>query len=171
MEEYREYLKGQAKRRLRWPERVDLDPSELAQETLTRAHSRRHQFRGTDGPSLRAWLRRVLWRLIADRLRRTRLPLVSGNSSRAHLDTIPAGRSTPSQQAIRAETSRRLKDALGRLPPDQATALQLHYLEGHSVLETAQRMGRTRPAVAGLIRRGLAGLRGDLRDEGEETTS
>ena len=75
---------------------------------------------------------------------------------------------SPSDQIAVAEQLNHLADALDKLPPDQQEAVTLHYLRGLSLEATAAQMrGRTVPAVAGLVRRGLHQLRLLLGERGE----
>jgi RNA polymerase sigma-70 factor (ECF subfamily) len=66
---------------------------------------------------------------------------------------------------MRQERLLELAEALGRLPEDQRTALELRYLQGLSVGEVCRRMGRGMPSVANLLYQGLKGLRERLSDE------
>ena len=52
--------------------------------------------------------------------------------------------------------------ALGRLPEAQRDAIILQYWSGCTLLEIAEELGRSREAVAGLIKRGLRQLRIEL---------
>ena len=56
---------------------------------------------------------------------------------------------------------------MARLPEDQRRVVELHHLKGLPVAETAQRVGRTRAAVVGLLFRGLKKLRELLLNPGE----
>ena len=59
----------------------------------------------------------------------------------------------------------RLTEALAALPEDQYQAINLHFLQGLPLAEVAHRMGgRSRPSIAGLVRRGLDVLRERLGD-------
>lgn len=78
------------------------------------------------------------------------------------LDSLPADLSSPSRIATRAEEVLRLMTALDGLPCDWRTAVEYRYLLGLGIGEVAARMGRSRAAAAGLLRRGLVELRARL---------
>jgi RNA polymerase sigma-70 factor, ECF subfamily len=61
---------------------------------------------------------------------------------------------------MRHEQMLELAAALAELPDDQRTAVELHHLEGFSLIEVGEQMQRSKEAVAGLIFRGLKRLRG-----------
>ncbi len=54
--------------------------------------------------------------------------------------------------------------ALAELPEAQREAIVWHYFHGRSLAEVGERIGRSGPAVAGLVHRGLKTLRATLRD-------
>ena len=70
---------------------------------------------------------------------------------------------SPSQNAIRKEQGLRLAEALAQLPELQREALVLKHCEGWSLADIGQHLGRSRAAVASLLRRGLQQLREHLR--------
>jgi RNA polymerase sigma-70 factor (ECF subfamily) len=80
---------------------------------------------------------------------------------------LAADQTSPSQRAVRCEDLLRLARALAMLPEDQRLVVELHHLKGLPVLEVSEKMGRSRPAVVGLLFRGLKKLRELLRDSGE----
>jgi RNA polymerase sigma-70 factor (ECF subfamily) len=65
---------------------------------------------------------------------------------------------------MRKERGIRLAAALAELPEAQREALTMNHLEGHPLEEVASQLGRSRDAVAGLIKRGLRQLRDRLRE-------
>ena len=65
----------------------------------------------------------------------------------------------------RQEQALRLSAALGRLPDAQREALVLRHLRGWSLAQIAGQLGRSRAAVAGLLKRGLQQLRRELPDK------
>jgi RNA polymerase sigma-70 factor (ECF subfamily) len=76
----------------------------------------------------------------------------------------PTPEPTPSRQAVRAEDVMALAGALARLPTAQQDVIRMRYLEDLGVDQIVTRTGKTRPAVAGLLRRGIEGLRQQLRE-------
>ncbi len=60
---------------------------------------------------------------------------------------------------IRAEKALRLASLLENLPPDQRRAICLKYMDGMSLMEIAERMGRSKEAIGGLLKRGMKSLR------------
>src|SRR5262245_47234529 len=70
LDQYREYLRLLARLQIDPRLRGKIEPSDIVQETLLRAHERRSQFRGTTDPELAAWLRQILANELAEALRR-----------------------------------------------------------------------------------------------------
>ena len=117
-----------------------------------------------------AWLRRILANTLTDALRQfstdardldreRSLEAVLTDSS-ARLEAWLAGeQSTPSQQVMRNEQLQRLASALAQLPDEQRMAVELKHLQGLTVAVVAERMGRSRASVVGLLFRGLKKLR------------
>ena len=60
---------------------------------------------------------------------------------------------------MREEDVFRLAQALATLPENQRRAVELHHLKGWSLNEIAAELGSSKPAVAGLLHRGLMKLR------------
>jgi RNA polymerase sigma-70 factor (subfamily 1) len=174
LERYRAYLDLLARAQLPAPLRGRLGPPDIVQQTLLQAHRKRDQFRGHGEAEFRAWLRAILARLIADEARRggpgpagrpRSLERALEASARRLERRLAADDSSPSRRLIRQERLLELAEAMGRLPEDQRTALELRYLQGLSMAEVRQRMGRDTSSVANLLYRGLKGLRERLGDE------
>src|SRR4051794_38471981 len=70
LESFREYLRILARLQLDPMVRGQIDPSDIVQQALLKAHERRDQFRGTTNAERAAWLRVILGNQIADALRR-----------------------------------------------------------------------------------------------------
>jgi RNA polymerase sigma-70 factor (ECF subfamily) len=178
LEEYRDYLRLLARAQLGPRLQAKLDASDVAQQAILQAHQARGQFRGTTEAERLAWLRAILANVLAAAARRFEArgrDVGRERSLEADLDLsssrleclFAADQTSPSQRAVRGEELLRLAAALTRLPDDQRQVVELHHLKGLPVAEVAAQMGRTRPAVVGLLFRGLKTLRRLLRDGGE----
>jgi RNA polymerase sigma-70 factor (ECF subfamily) len=147
-----------------------LDPSDVVQQTLLKAHEKIDQFRGRTDAELTAWLRQILANNLTEAVRRFGADsrnVARERSLESRLDEssarlencLQADQSSPSQQVMRNEQLLGLACALAELPADQRRAVELHHLKGLSVAEVGQYMDRSRAAVVGLLFRGLKKLR------------
>jgi len=178
LEDYRDYLRLLARVQLSQWLRTKLDASDIVQQAILHAHAGRAQFRGRTEAEWLSWLRTILAnalaaaaRRFASRAREVRLECsleaeLELSSSRLEC-LLAADQTSPSEQAIRCEELLRLARALARLPEDHRLVVELHHLKGLPVAEVARQMGRTRPAVVGLLYRGLKQLREMLREQRE----
>ena len=175
LERYREYLHLLARLQVEPRLQSKLDASDLVQQTLLRAHERINQFRGQTELELAGWLRVILAHTVANELSKfgqakrdvklERSIEAEVEQSSARLEAwLAADQSSPSARAIRHEQLLHLADALAQLPPEQRSAVELHHLLGCPIADIARDWNRTRPAIAGLIRRGLQALRQLLKD-------
>jgi RNA polymerase sigma-70 factor (ECF subfamily) len=174
LEHYRHYLHLLARMQMDPRLRSQWDSSDVVQETLLKAHEKRDQFRGSNDADLGAWLRRILANTLADALRKfgrqqgdkkTSLEAALESSSARLEQWLEATGPSPGSQAGGQEQLVRLAGALARLPEDQRTVVELRHLQGFSVPEISDFTGRTAASVAGLLRRGLQTLRGQLDEE------
>jgi RNA polymerase sigma-70 factor (ECF subfamily) len=179
LERCRDYLRLLARLQLDPRLRGKLDPSDVVQQTLLSAYEKRDQFRGESEAEFLAWLRKILANHLASTMRRFGTGLRNVRRERsleegleesaARLESwLAADQSSPSQQAMRHELHLRLAGALAQLPEDQRLAIQLHHLQGCTVLEVAQQMHRSKMAIVGLLYRGLKKLRCLLEESGTE---
>src|SRR5262245_42422285 len=179
LECYRDYLRVLARLQLDPRLQGKLDPSDLVQQTLLRAHEKRAQFRGSTEAEFTAWLRQILARAMAEAARRfsagardvglERSLEASLDESSARVEAwLAAGHTSPSQRADRNEQLLALARALEQVPDDQRRAVELHHLQGLPVAEVARRMGRGNRAVAGLLLRGMRRLRQTLGEVSDE---
>ncbi|MBA3313498.1 MAG: sigma-70 family RNA polymerase sigma factor [Planctomycetota bacterium] len=173
---YREYLRFLAEVQLRGPLRAKLDPSDLVQQTMLQAHAAADQCQAENSAAKAGWLRQILNRnllhaardLHRDKrdIRKERSLEAAIHESSCRIDAFLAGNdSSPSVRADRNEQVARLALALQELPDAQREAIIRHYFHGQSLAEVGEKIGRSGPAVAGLVHRGLKALRGVLRDE------
>jgi RNA polymerase sigma-70 factor (ECF subfamily) len=179
LERYREYLWTLARLQIDDRLRGKLDPSGVVQQTLLEAHQAGDKLRGLSDAQVAAWLRRALANNLADEVRRLRarardfgrersLQRAVDESSAWLGALLAAEQGSPSHEAVRQEDLLRLADALARLPADQRAAVELHHLEGRTLADTAEALGRTRSAAASLVFRGLKNLRRTLEGEAGE---
>jgi RNA polymerase sigma-70 factor (ECF subfamily) len=167
---FRSYLRLLAAMQLGQNLRSKLDPSDIVQQTLLQAHRALGDFRGTTDAEMAAWLRQILVHNLAHALRdfgrdkrdihRERSLQAAVDASSARIEAgLPSDQSSPSQQAQRKERFLELCNALEQLPAAQREAVQLHYWQGCTLAEIAERLDRTPAAVAGLLKRGMRKLR------------
>ena len=167
LERFRDYLRLLARLQLDDRLQAKLDPSDVVQQTLVKAHQALEQFRGQTDAELAAWLRRILANTMTDAARKYQNEvkregslLETLNESSAKLEAwLQAEDDSPSEHAVRNEQLLQLAAALGELPDDQRRAVELRYLKDVAVPDIAAQLGKTEPAVAGLLRRGLQRLR------------
>ena len=140
------------------------DAEEVAQDALVRA------FRAMDGYPheriaalrLRPWLASIAINLARNRRRRIddrRPPSQLEPLLEAGFDVPVAPRGRPDVAADRRETQRELADALLRLTPAVRDAIVLRHVDGLSVAETAEALGRPEGTVKAQVHRGLRELR------------
>ena len=176
LERYSSYLRLLARLQLDPRLHAKLEASDIAQQALLQAHAHRQQFRGRTEEEWVGWLRQILANVMgaaarrfateARDLKRERSLEAGLEESAARLESwLAADQSSPSDRAVRQEQSLRLAEALAQLPEDQRQVVELHHLKGLPLAEIADQRGRTRPAVMGLLFRGLKKLRELLREQ------
>ena len=127
---------------------------------MLEAHAKREQF-ADNSDALLAWLRQSLAHNLIDHLRALRrdkrdvareqaLAANIEHSSQPLVNLLAGEQSSPSQHAARNEELLRLSQALAELPDPQRDAVTLHHLQGCSLREVAEILGRSEPAVRGL---------------------
>ncbi len=140
------------------------------------AHQGLGQFRGQTEAEWLAWLRVILANTLAaagrrftaearDANRERSLELEFDQSSLRMEGLLAADQSSPSERAVRADELLRLARAMNCLPADQRQVVELHHLKGLPVAEVAELIEKSRPAVVGLLYRGLKKLRELLQDQ------
>ncbi|MGQ9576526.1 MAG: sigma-70 family RNA polymerase sigma factor [Thermoguttaceae bacterium] len=176
LERFRSWLWLQAEARLDRRLRSKLDACDIVQETLLDAYQAWSQFRGTSQRQLAAWLRQILARNLLHTARdsgRAKRNLARERPLEAEFEpfsrgpraVLAADQPTPSQLAMRREECRRAAEAVQTLPNRQREAVLLYYWDHCSLAEVATHLGRSVPAVAGLLYRALARLRRRLAEK------
>ena len=127
---------------------------DLMSETFFRALRSMSSFRW-QGKDFGAWLMTIARNLTTDHYKsgRTRLELTTEDMT-AH-DAVTEG---PEDEVLASITNDALLEALGELPSEQQECLIMRFLQGLSIAETAQILGRSDGAVKQLQLRGVRNL-------------
>jgi RNA polymerase sigma-70 factor, ECF subfamily len=115
--------------------------------------------------SVRSWILSILRNRAIDSLRSRagKAPKLTFDDDSA-LEQRPATERTE-EEAIRQETARELRGALGLLPGEQSKVLELAYFGGFSQTEISRMLGVPLGTVKGRMRLGLEKIRGELAEE------
>jgi RNA polymerase sigma-70 factor (ECF subfamily) len=170
LQRYYNFVNSLARSRFPAHLRSKLDPDDVVQETFLRAQKADGALEARTEKEARVFLRKVFRTTLLDQIRifdrgrRSTAMEQSIDAARDESSTrleawLAAIQTSPSQGAARNEQLVRLAAALAALPENQRLALELRYLKGRSLAETAQAMAITSSAVAGLVRRGIDSLR------------
>jgi RNA polymerase sigma-70 factor (ECF subfamily) len=169
LELYRNYLRLQARTLIGRALQVRLDPSDLVQDTFLEAAHDFAAFAGSTEAELIAWLRQILIRNLADRVRHSQadkrdvrreesLEVLLEHSRQAAEQALALAGSSPSVQARRREEAVLLADALEALAEDYREVILLRHVEHLPFKDIATRMGRSPGAVRMLWTRALERL-------------
>jgi RNA polymerase sigma-70 factor (ECF subfamily) len=114
--------------------------------------------------SVRSWVLGIVRNRAIDLLRREARPAPRLDlDDEAALEARPAKEGTESE-ALRMETARELRAALGALPGDQSRVIELAYFGGFSQSEIAEMLSMPLGTVKGRMRLGLEKLRGRIAE-------
>ncbi|HEX5471619.1 MAG TPA: sigma-70 family RNA polymerase sigma factor [Lacipirellulaceae bacterium] len=149
-----------------------MDASDIVQETEIEMVRGIQDFRGKTEPEMSAWLKQMLRRNIADKVRDNRAAIrdlrreqyLDGASASASITWMqPTGREeSPSQFVMNGEAALSFALALQSLPPEQGAVVRMRYLEGLKLGEIAAGLNKSPGAVVGLLRRGQDALRAQI---------
>jgi RNA polymerase sigma-70 factor, ECF subfamily len=172
MEPYRPLMRLILRSQLRRPLEGKVDLSGVIQQTMVEAHANEQALNSWPEERRLGWLRIALLNNLRDELRKLHRDQAAtslneeghcGNGTLA--DLVSSEQTSPGQGATRNEQLLRLARALDGLLADQRRAIELHHLEGMSLVETAKEMNRSLQSVVGLVFRGLKQLRSELHTE------
>jgi RNA polymerase sigma-70 factor (ECF subfamily) len=140
---------------------------DVVQNTLIKSMRKLGDWRGD--ASLFTWLCQICRREIADQVRSqqrrsSKVVLIEDSEEvRAALENIAAPASDdPLRRADSAELKRLVHAVLDRLPSRYGEALELKYVEGHSVEEIGERLGIGQTAAQSLLARARVAFREGL---------
>ena len=148
------------------------DAEEVAQDALVRAFRamRGYQRERIAALRLRPWLASIAVNLARNRRRRIddrQPPNQLEPMLDAGFDVPTDGRIGPEGRTARRETQRELAEALLGLTPAVRAAIVLRHVDGLSLAETSEALGRPEGTIKAQVHRGLRDLRSLL---GEPTT-
>ncbi len=174
LEHYRNYLLFIAEEKLNPGLRPKGGASDLVQETFLEAQRDFANFQGNTEEELLAWLRQMLYHNLANFARRYRgtgkrqlareVSLEAAAPPRHLRAELPAAAPSPSDRLIAREESRRVLDAVDRLPAEYGEVLRLRCQEECSFEEIGRRMNRSKNAAQKLWVRALERLEHELED-------
>lgn len=152
------------------------DAEEVAQDALVRAFRAMHDYprERVAALRLRPWLATIAVNLARNRRRRLderQPPNQLEPMLEAGFDPVAADRRTaPAAHADRRETQRELAACLLALTPAVRSAIVLRHVDGLSVADVAEALGRPEGTVKAQVHRGLRELRALLEAQPEHTT-
>jgi RNA polymerase sigma-70 factor (ECF subfamily) len=169
IENFRPMLRADAHRTLAGVQ-GRLDASDVVQLTWWSAFRGFPRFTG-DIDAFVGWLRNIHDRNLRDAVRdqHAKKRAIGREVSPSNVLPVAPGQITsPSQKLVRIEQQEQLELCLAQLPPAQKEAMRLRFYDGLTVAEIVHRMGRSETAVAGLLKRGLSGLRAMMNNETDQ---
>jgi RNA polymerase sigma-70 factor (ECF subfamily) len=142
---------------------------ELVQETSLRAFRDIERFTYQSPGSFLRWLSSIADHVIVDRMRYQNRECRAGEEVRFRSESNPAGpepvdTGTPSRLLAQQQAMERLLARLDLLPDDYRQALVMAKIEGLTTAEIAERMGKSRDAVALLVYRAIKRYRELLKE-------
>jgi len=124
-----------------------VDPEDVVQETLLAIHVKRHTWR-PDAPVL-PWVYAIARFKLIDAFRRR------GRRIEVEIDEIAETFAEPETESV---SERDINRALDGLPPAQRSVVSSVSVDGHSIGETASKLGISETAVRVSLHRGLAAI-------------
>ncbi|RUX20924.1 sigma-70 family RNA polymerase sigma factor [Mesorhizobium sp. M2A.F.Ca.ET.042.01.1.1] len=124
-----------------------VDPEDVVQETLLAIHVKRHTWR-PDAPVL-PWVYAIARFKLIDAFRRR------GRRIEVEIDEIAETFAEPETETV---SQRDINRALEGLPPTQRSVVSSISVDGHSIGETAAKLGVSETAVRVSLHRGLAAI-------------
>jgi RNA polymerase sigma-70 factor (ECF subfamily) len=150
---------------------VEVD--DILQETLLKAYVQLEQFTYHTPGSFLRWLSRIMDHVIADtaryhgRQKRNAAEMLPLRSESTPEGLEPVDSKTPSRLLAQDENLRLVLKELDELPDDYREVILLTKLEGLSTQEVAEKMGKSREAVALLLHRAIKRFRQFHKMQGE----
>lgn len=152
-----------------------LSAEDVLQDAYVKASGELSRFEPRGWPAFVAWMRTIAENRLHDLVKAERALKRGGGHQRVApgestepqsavewLQMLAVNERTPSRSVAVREAAAAIHQGLAELNEDQRQALRLRYMEGLSVAEAAQRMGRSEGAVCLLCHRALKNLESAL---------
>lgn len=146
-----------------------ISPEDIIQDVFSQAFRGIAGFQPDGDDAFYRWLTAISDNRVVDAVRAHNAAKRGGGRAAAEgpgrssvvalIDLLAVNEWTPSRSAGGHEASAAIQVALAGLKGEYREALELRYLEGLSVADTAARLGKTEPAIHKLCSRGLQALR------------
>ena len=142
------------------------DAQDCLQEAMLRVYRAIGSFKGQS--TFSTWVYRITMNTCLDELRRKKNRQNTSLDNLLDMGWAPADENNvPEQQAIRAETRRRLHAAIRELPEDMRAAVVLRDIQGFSYDEIARMLEINVGTIKSRISRGREKLREKLKENAE----
>ena len=172
-ERYRRVLQAHLRMRLSPAIRRRVSVSDILQETRLAVHVHADRFEDRDEDSFRKWLFRIAENKALEAVRHhagtakrsVRREVTRGD--RKDTGRFVGSGPSPSQAAMRAESSEMVNEILRSLPPDYERVLRMSKEAGLTMREIAERLGKSTDAIKKLYGRALERFGRDLGDRGK----
>jgi RNA polymerase sigma-70 factor (ECF subfamily) len=139
------------------------DAEEVVQDVFAQVWRQAHQYR-TERASVAGWIVMLARTRAIDRLRARRArPDEDRGLEPTEAAPIPGTGPSPEQEALSADDVKRVREALGSLPDNQRSLLELAYYGGLTHSEIAQKTSIPLGTVKTRIRSGMDALRSALQ--------
>jgi RNA polymerase sigma-70 factor (ECF subfamily) len=165
LERYRAYLWALANEEIAGESHLTFTVADLVQSAQLEAVRDLAAFRGSSEGEFRSWLRHILRNNVLDlrRARERQVPRASGQAAGAE-QQYPGDDRSPSSQVSAGELGEKLRAAIGQLPPDERSVIELHYFQGKTYAEIGESLGRSPEAIRKLWGRALVRLQSVARN-------
>jgi RNA polymerase sigma-70 factor (ECF subfamily) len=165
LERFRSYLHVVARLRLQGEQQKRIDPSAIVRQTLREAMHECDRLSDQSPGEIATFLRKLLAHQLGAAFRSLHQANADNwrNSSRSACRSSAGADIVPAATAVDTDDPAiPLAEALVQLPEEQREAILLQYWHGLTLSEIGIRLDRTPVAVAGLLKRGFARVRGLL---------
>jgi RNA polymerase sigma-70 factor (ECF subfamily) len=145
------------------------DAADVASDTFCNALRKLHSFQFRRSNSIYPWLHQIASNRIVDRVREQpsggmlSLDAQAAEDVDSFLEYLPADGPSPQELVERSEVQEVVRDAINRLPADQARAVTLRFIGDLSIRDIARELDRSEGAVKSLLHRALLGMRQNLK--------